>query len=72
MPAKEPLKLSARLIDLDENDRRVVFHQQLITETDSAPQALISQVQAILPLKTGKQAPGPKKKNPEFTKKHRK
>jgi len=66
LPATEPLKLSARLIDLDDNGQRVVFHQQLITETDSAPEALISEVKAILPLKTNKQASGPKKEKPRI------
>jgi len=66
LPATEPLKLRARLIDLDDNGRRVVFHQQLITETDSAPEALISEVKAILPLKSGKQTSGPKKEKPRI------
>jgi hypothetical protein len=68
LPANEPLKLSARLVDLDDNGRRCLFHQQLITETDSAPEALISEVKAILPLKTGKQVTGPKKEKPRIHK----
>jgi len=66
LPATEPLKLRARLIDLDDNGRRVIFNQQLITETDTAPEALISEIKAILPLKSDKQKTGPKKEKPRI------
>jgi len=66
LPATEPLKLRARLINLDDNGHRVVLHQQLITETDSTPNALISEVKAILPLKSGKKLSGPKKEKPRI------
>lgn len=66
LPATEPLKLRARLIDLDDNGHRVIFTQQLITETDTAPEALISEIKAILPLKRAKQVQGVKKEKPRI------
>jgi len=66
LPDNEPLRLRARLIDLNDNGRRVIFHQQLITETNSAPDALISEIKAILPLKTGQQSYRSKKEKPRI------
>jgi hypothetical protein len=51
LPANEPLKLKAQLMDIDDNGRRIIFTQRLVTETTSAPNALIAEVKAVLPSK---------------------
>jgi len=51
IPADEPLKLGARLIDLDDNGRRALVKQQLVTGTASSPGALESTVTVLFPLK---------------------
>ena len=50
IPAGEPLQLSARLEDVDDNGRRAVLHQRLVTGTASAPACLVSHLYAIVPL----------------------
>lgn len=53
LPADEPLSLSARLEDIDDDGRRAVLHQRLVTGTESAPAALVSHLYAIVPLDRG-------------------
>lgn len=50
IPASEPLRLSARLEDVDDDGRRAVLHQRLVTSTASAPACLVSHLYAIVPL----------------------
>ncbi len=69
LPADEPLILSARLEDVDDDGRRAVLHQRLVTGTASAPEALVSHLYAIVPLggdKTGEKSAkkGPRKTGP--------
>ena len=49
--ADKPLYLKARLLDIDDNGKRVIFKQELITGNSENKEALICQVTAILPLK---------------------
>lgn len=62
IPAGEPLQLSARLEDVDDDGRRAVLHQRLITSTPSAPACLVSHLYAIVPLKSAE--PRAKSKGP--------
>jgi hypothetical protein len=50
IPAGEPLSLSARLEDIDDDGRRAVLHQRLETRTVGGPVALVSHLYAIVPL----------------------
>jgi acyl dehydratase len=60
LPADEPLEVSARLEDIDDNGRRAVLHQRVVTGTKSAPQAVIGHLYAIVPLGGGKDRNKPK------------
>jgi len=40
LPAGEPLVTRARLVDIDDDGRRAILHQELVTGTTSAPSAL--------------------------------
>ncbi len=67
IPANEPLEVTARLESIDDDGRRAVMQQRVITSTRSAPNALIADMFAIVPLKGAKKpegAPKEKKENP--------
>ncbi len=49
LPIDEPLTISARLESIDDNGRRAVLHQRIVTSTPSAPEALVSHLYAIVP-----------------------
>lgn len=53
LPAGQPLQLSARLDGIDDNGRRAVIKQRLVTSTAAAPEALVAWVYAIVPLTGG-------------------
>jgi acyl dehydratase len=59
LPADKPLTVRARLLDIDDDGRRAVLRQQVITGTDETPDALIATLYAIVPL-----AKGAEKKQP--------
>jgi acyl dehydratase len=62
--AGERLHLRARLEDIDDNDRRAVIKQHLVTGTQHNPNAMEAWIYAIVPKKrTGKK--GPKKARPQ-------
>ena len=61
LPSDRPLHLKAQLVEVDDNGSRVIFRQKLVTGTDDEPEALVSYVNAILPLK---RSDGPKKEKP--------
>jgi acyl dehydratase len=50
LPANEPLHVSARLESIDDDGRRAVLQQRVITSTPSSPEALIADMFAIVPL----------------------
>ena len=56
LPAGVPLRVRARLEDIDDNGRRAVLKQRVITGTDECPDALVSYLYAIVPLGGGKGA----------------
>jgi acyl dehydratase len=57
LPVGEPLMVRAQLVSVDDNGRRVVLHQRLVTETASVPEALIADLYAIVPTAPPKPAP---------------
>lgn len=52
LPAGEPLEVSAQLVDVDDNGRRALLHQRVVTGTASAPQAIVGHMYALVPLKS--------------------
>jgi hypothetical protein len=73
----EPLEVRARLQDVDDDGRRAVLHQHVETGTKSAPDALVIEFYAIVPLAGGtekgapKSGPAPKKERPRVPEKAR-
>lgn len=66
IPAGEPLQVTARLESIDDDGRRAVMQQRVITSTPSVKNALIADMFAIVPLGGGKnKAPGAKKEKKE-------
>ena len=57
----EPLEVSARLINVDENERRAVLESQVVTGTAANPRAIVATMYAIVPLGGGKKSGGEKK-----------
>ncbi len=53
LPAGKPLRVSVRLEDIDDNGRRAVLHQRIVTGTDQDPEAVIGHLYAIVPLGGG-------------------
>lgn len=53
LPADEPLEVRAWLHGIDDNGRRAVLHQKVITSTASAPDAVVADLFAIVPLGDG-------------------
>lgn len=49
IPAGERLQVTAQLTGLDDDERRVLFHQRVTTSTASAPDALVVDIRLILP-----------------------
>ena len=56
LPAKGPWQLTTCLVDIDEDDKRVLFRQRVTTGPASQPDALVAHVNALIP----KRAKGPK------------
>ncbi|HEX6242183.1 MAG TPA: MaoC/PaaZ C-terminal domain-containing protein, partial [Polyangiales bacterium] len=54
IPAGEPLQVTARLESIDDDGRRAVMQQRVITSTPSVKEALIADMFAIVPLGGGK------------------
>ena len=63
----EPLEVRARLVSIDENERRAVLEQEVVTSTAAAPRAIVATLYAIVPLggpKSKAKQNGAKKKQP--------
>jgi acyl dehydratase len=58
LPAGEPLDVRAWLQGIDDNGRRAVLHQRVVTGTPSAPNAIEADLYAIVPLGGGKETNG--------------
>jgi acyl dehydratase len=66
LPANEPLLLQACLEEVDDNGRRAILKQRLVTGTESAPEALICRVDAIVQMRRAEDGAGkPKPTVPE-------
>lgn len=65
LPANEPLTVTAQLMDIDDDGRRAVITTRLVTSTASAPDALISEMIAMVPLKRAKRDGGKKENGSE-------
>src|SRR5688572_10439705 len=50
LPADQPLEVRARLEDIDDNGRRAVIHQRIVTGTLEVPDAVVADLYAIVPL----------------------
>jgi len=50
LPAKSPLNVRASLVDVDDDGRRAVLKQRIVTGTDEVPEALVAYLYAIVPL----------------------
>ncbi|PRP99076.1 MaoC like domain protein [Enhygromyxa salina] len=62
----EPLEVSARLVNIDENERRAVLEQQVVTGTAANPEAIVATMYAIVPLARPERGGGNKaRKQPE-------
>lgn len=55
LPSDRPLDTSAQLVDVDDNGRRAVLHQKIVTGFDGEPEALVGHFYAVVPLKGGKE-----------------
>ena len=64
LPANEPLIVSGRLENIDDNGRRALIHARATTGTKSAPEALIVDMYAVVPLRSKEKKKGPKKDKP--------
>ncbi|MBF0352752.1 MAG: hypothetical protein HQM11_17090 [SAR324 cluster bacterium] len=60
LPNNEPLQITARLEDVNDNGKRAVLHQKIITGTASTPNALTAHLYAIVPLPHKKEEGGKK------------
>jgi acyl dehydratase len=57
LPQGEPLHVRAWLEGIDDNGRRAVLHQRVVTGTATVPDAVSADLYAIVPLGGGKRAP---------------
>jgi acyl dehydratase len=65
LPASEPLHARARLEDIDDDGRRAVIHQRVVTGTSAHPEAVVGHLYAIVPLGGGDKAKNAKKDAPK-------
>ena len=49
VPAGDPLTLRAQLVDISDDDRRVVLHQRIVTGTAAHASALVADLYAVVP-----------------------
>jgi hypothetical protein len=62
LPADKPLHLRSWLEGIDDNGRRVIFRQALVTGTEERPDAVTALVTAVLPLKSDRNGQGKKER----------
>jgi acyl dehydratase len=60
LPQGEPLLVQGNLADVDDDGRRAILHGHFVTGTASAPEAIVADMQVIVPLSGGPK--GEKKK----------
>lgn len=56
IPTNEALNVRAQLAGVDDNGRRALLRQRLVTGTLSAPDALVADLFALVPLKSGEKS----------------
>jgi acyl dehydratase len=61
----EPLECTARLLSIDENERRAVLEYEMVTGTAASPRALVATSYAIVPLRKPGNKPKQEAKQPE-------
>lgn len=61
LPAGVPLRVRARLESIDDDGRRAIFTQRVITGTDDVPEAIDAELRALVPLARGKAGEKPKR-----------
>jgi acyl dehydratase len=54
LPASEPLEVKARIESIDDDGRRALITQRIVTGTRSAPDALVAELRAFVPLSSDK------------------
>ena len=66
LPSGEPLHVSARLENIDDDGRRALLQQRVVTGTPSAPDAIVADLFALVPLgrSSGNGKGGAKKERP--------
>ncbi len=64
LPRGEALMVRAQLVDIDDDGRRAVLTQRVVTSTASAPDALVTDIFAIVPLGGGAPKSGERKEKP--------
>jgi hypothetical protein len=62
LPADEPLEVRARIESIDDDGRRAIITQRIITGTATAPDAVVADLRAFIPL--GKREQGDSGKKP--------
>jgi acyl dehydratase len=64
VPAASPLTVRARLVDVQDDGRRALLHQQIVTDTPSHPRALVADLYTVAPVGAPRKPLGsPPKKN---------
>jgi acyl dehydratase len=53
IPVDEPLTVEAQLVSVDDDGRRAILTQRVVTGTPSAPEALVAELFAFVPLAKG-------------------
>ena len=64
LPNDQPLEVSARLQSIDDDGRRVVLEQRIVTSTKDVPEAIVATMYAIVPLSRGDKDKAKKKDKP--------
>jgi acyl dehydratase len=50
VPASSPLTVRAMLVDVQDDGRRALLHQRIVTDTPSHPEALVADIYAVAPV----------------------
>lgn len=58
VPAASPLTVHARLVDVQDDGRRALLHQRIVTDTPSHPRALVADIYAVAPMVSRDKKPG--------------
>jgi acyl dehydratase len=66
LSVEEPLLLRARLESVDDDGRRAVLHQRIVTEQRSRPEAVVAHLYAIVPTASRSRPRGPARKPKEI------